>query len=113
MENLEGAICLISLPQSDGKQKIRPVLLLKKFPPFNDYLVCGISSQIHQFVKGFDELLDFQSPEFEMTGLRESSVIRLGFLSMIEKNKIPGVIGRISNQLLHSLLSRLANYLTT
>jgi hypothetical protein len=57
MKNLEGSICLIPLPQADGKHKIRPVLLLKQFSPFNDYLVCGISTQIHQFVDGFDELL--------------------------------------------------------
>ncbi len=50
MKNFEGSICLISIPQADGKQKIRPVLLLKQFPPFNDYLVCGISTQIQQLL---------------------------------------------------------------
>jgi mRNA interferase MazF len=113
MKNLEGAICLIPIPQADGKQKIRPVLLLKQFPPFNDYLVCGISTQIQQFVGGFEELLPYQSPDFGMTGLRESSLIRLGYLSMIEKNKIPGVIGRIPKTLWESLLFRLASFLTT
>jgi mRNA interferase MazF len=111
MKNLEGSICLIPLPQADGKHKIRPVLLLKQFSPFNDYLVCGISTQIHQFVDGFDELLSPQGPEFIMTGLRETSLIRLGYLSMIEGKRIPGTIGRIPKVLLESLLLRLANYL--
>lgn len=111
MRNLEGAICLISLPQADGKQKIRPVLLLKQFPPFSDYLVCGISTQIHLCVNGFDEIIDIHAPESNITGLRETSLVRLGFLAMVEKNKIPGCIGWISNDLRQTLLSRLADYL--
>ena len=111
MKILEGSICLIPLPQTDGKHKIRSVLLLKKFHPFNDYLVCGISTQIHQIVKGFDELLTIGSSEFSITGLRETSFIRLGYLSMVEAKSITGVIGHIPGSSRQSLLLRLANYL--
>jgi hypothetical protein len=41
-----------------------------------------------------------------MTGLRETSLIRLGYLSMIEGKRIPGTIGRIPKVLLESLLLR-------
>jgi hypothetical protein len=40
----EGDIALASLPQADGHIKNRPVLLLRRLPPFDDFLVCGIST---------------------------------------------------------------------
>jgi mRNA interferase MazF len=54
----EGEVVLASLPQADGKTKLRPVLLLRQLPPpYNDYLVCGISTQLRQMIKDFDELI--------------------------------------------------------
>jgi mRNA interferase MazF len=48
----EGDVVLAALPQADGKSKLRPVLLLRQLlPPYNDFLVCGISTQIHQQIK--------------------------------------------------------------
>ena len=40
-----GDIVLGQLQQSDGRYKLR-LLLLRQFPPFGDWLVSGISSQI-------------------------------------------------------------------
>jgi mRNA interferase MazF len=60
----KGDIAKARLQQADGSFKIRPVLLLKQMPPFNDWLVCGISSQLRQFVPNFDILLDFAHPDF-------------------------------------------------
>ncbi len=38
----EGDVVLAALPQADGKSKLRPVLLLRRFPPpHSDFLVCG------------------------------------------------------------------------
>ena len=42
----EGDIVLGQLQQADGRYKLRPMLLLRQFPPFGDWLVSGISSQI-------------------------------------------------------------------
>lgn len=107
----EGEIILANLPQSDGNFKLRPVLVLKQLPGFNDYLVCGISTQLHQLVKDFDELIDEKASHFIQTGLRQSSIIRLGFLAVIPGNKIPGSIGRINTSVHQKLLERLAKYL--
>ena len=107
----EGEIILAPLPQSDGKTKLRPVLLLKQLPRYNDYLVCGISTQLHQIVEDFDELIDKNSTNFVHSGLRQASIIRLGFLSVIPHNKIAGGIGRIDSLLHNNLLKRLADYL--
>ena len=103
----EGEIILANLPQSDGNFKLRPVLLLKQLPGYNDFLVCGISTQLQQLIKDFDELIDEKNNNFYQTGLRQSSIIRLGFLAVISNNKIVGSIGRIHN----NLLERLAKYL--
>jgi mRNA interferase MazF len=54
---MEGDIALASLPQSDGFIKPRPAVLLRQMPPFGDWLVCGISTQLHQRVVGLDELI--------------------------------------------------------
>lgn len=107
----EGDIILTNLPQSDGNIKLRPVLLLKQLPGYYDFLVCGISAQLHQLIQHFDELIDERSSRFIQTGLRQSSIIRLGFLSVLPKNKISGSIGKIDPALHKKLLQRLANFL--
>ncbi len=68
---------LIHLPQADGNTKLRPVLLLKQLPGYNDFLVCGISTQLHHLIQNFDELIDEKSNRSAETGLRQSSIIRL------------------------------------
>lgn len=46
----EGDIVLVDLPQSAGGSKLRPALILKQLPQYNDFLVCGISTQINQYI---------------------------------------------------------------
>ncbi len=43
-----GDICLTALSQADDNIKVRPVLLLSQMPGYNDWLACGISSQIQK-----------------------------------------------------------------
>lgn len=40
-----GDVLLANLPQADGLTKDRPVLCLCSAPPFQDLLVCGITTQ--------------------------------------------------------------------
>jgi mRNA interferase MazF len=108
----EGEIILANLPQLDGSLKLRQVLLLKQLPGYNDFLVCGISTQLHQLINGFDELIEEKNKYFSLTRLRQSSIIRLGFLAVIPGNKIPGSIGRIDFSLHKNLLERFAKHLT-
>ncbi len=75
----EGQIILARLSQANGKIKLRPVLILKQMPKFYDLLVCGISTQLHNYINGFDELLNENDDYFSNTGLLKSSIIRLGF----------------------------------
>ena len=78
-----GDIALAPLPQANGQLKNRPVVLLHQLPPFGDFLVCGISTQLQQCVAGFDERILVNDPEFAATGLKAASLIRLGFLAVL------------------------------
>lgn len=71
-----GNIVLAPLPQADGQVKNRPVLLLRSMPPFGDWLVCGISTQLAQVVIGFDEVIGISKPDFARSGLRSASLIK-------------------------------------
>ena len=106
---VEGDIVLRALQQANGQYKLRPVLLLRQLPGYGDFLTCGLSSQLHQLLPGFGELINPDSTN----GLRVSSVIRLEYLSLLPSGRIQGHMGRIPNTLHADLLQRLADHLTT
>ncbi|MDZ7718647.1 MAG: type II toxin-antitoxin system PemK/MazF family toxin [Balneolaceae bacterium] len=106
-----GDIVLAELQQSDSQRKLRPVLLLKQFPPFDDWLVCGISSQIRHQVTDFDEVILESDDDFSESGLHVESVIRLGFLATLSSKDLPGTIGKIQPARYERLLFRLVNFL--
>lgn len=107
----ESDIILTPIPQADGKIKNRPALYLRELPQFGDLLVCGISSQIHQAVQDFDEIITINDDDFKKSGLVAESVIRLGFLAVLPRKKVIGSIGSISSYRYTVLLKRLSNYL--
>lgn len=109
----EGDIVLIDVPQSGGGSKLRPALILRQLPKYNDFLVCGISSQISQYVKDFDEILNEQDVNFKQTGLRNTSVIRIFFLAVISSQNISGAIGNIPAKLQKDILQRLAKFISS
>jgi len=109
----EGDIILTPLPQADGKEKPRPALLLREMPPFGDFLVCGISSQLHQGVPEFDEWIGTSDEDFVGSGLLISSVIRLSFLAVLPKTRIIGTIGKVSSGRHEAVLHRLSDYLVS
>jgi mRNA interferase MazF len=107
----EGDIGLATLPQADGAIKPRPVLLLRKVPPFDDWLVVGVSSQLQQRVPNFDDVIDSSAPDFAVSGLKSASVFRLGFLSTLPSQRLLGIIGSISGERHRRLLLRLSDFL--
>jgi mRNA interferase MazF len=106
----EGDIALVELPHA-GAIKLRPALILKRLPTFNDYLVCGISTQQHHYIDNFDEIVDESDPLFPGTGLHKSSIIRLSSLAVFSRDKILNSIGKIPPALHQSLLKRLADFI--
>ncbi len=108
----EGDIVLAPVPQADGEVKQRPAVVLREMPRYRDFLVCGVTTQLHQLVAGFDERIDSTDKDFAASGFLQSSVIRLGFLGVIPRRSIAGTIGRISSARHRRLLEALAAYLT-
>lgn len=107
----EADIALTPIPQANGKIKNRPVVLLRQLPPYQDFLVCGISTQLHQEVSDFDNIIAPADSDFSASGLRTRSLIRLGFLAVVPRNKMIGSIGTISSERHQNLLKTLSDYL--
>jgi mRNA interferase MazF len=107
----EGDVLLAPLRQADGKLKDRPVVFLREMPPFQDFLVCGVSTQLHQAVAGFDEIIAPTDADFRTSGLKTPSVVRLGFLAVLPRTHFIGRIGRVSSTRHQHLLTTLADYL--
>lgn len=107
----EGDVILTPLPQADGATKNRPALLLRELPPFGDYLACGISTQLHQAVPEFDEIISKGDADFADSGILSSSVIRLGFLAVLPSQRIVGAIGQVAPDRHARLLRILSKHL--
>lgn len=108
----EADIVLTPLPQANGLVKHRPAILLRQMPGFGDWLVCGVSSQLHQEVAGFDDLVMVGHVDYPKSGLKVPSLIRLGFLAVLPSGRFTAVIGWISEERHQRLLIRLARFLT-
>jgi mRNA interferase MazF len=109
----EGDIALAPLPQADGRIKNRPVVLLRRMPPFGDFLVCGISTQLQQQVAGFDEVITATDREFAASGLKAASVVRLSFLAVLPELALLGKIGALSAVRRQRLLANLSRHLSS
>jgi len=107
----EGDVVLTPVPQADGQIKNRPAILLREMPPFGDLLICGVSTQLHQQVIHFDEIVATTDADFVTSGLKAASLIRLGFLSVVPNRRIIGTIGAISPERHRRLLHNLADHL--
>jgi len=109
----EGDIVLAPFPQADGQIKKRPAVVLRKVPPFDDLLVCGVSTQLRQCVEGFDELILSADSDFKTSGLLQDSVIRLGYLLTLPRKDFIGSIGKISPERHRRLLKQLSEFLVS
>ncbi len=107
----EGDVVLAPIPQADGSVKNRPAIILREMPRYRDFLVCGVSSQLHQEVAGFDQRIGPADSDFAGSGLKVESVIRLGFLTVLPRNQVLGSIGAISPERHALLLRTLSDYL--
>lgn len=108
-----GQIALLPFPFTDlTSSKLRPVLLLCKTPGnFDDWLVCMISSQLHQAQTGFDEIIQTFDEDYSESGLKSSSVFRLSRLAVVEGNLLTGSIGHISHQRAYEIRQRVSRWI--
>ncbi len=103
-----GSIVLARVQQADGRLKTRPVVILNNVPPFSDSIVCAVSSKLKHECSGFDEVIAVNDEDFADSGLKVSSLIRLGIVATIPKSTVIGELGKISATRLQRLRSRLA-----
>ena len=103
---------LIPLLQADETAENRPAVLLRELSPFGDFLASGISTQVHQTVPGFDEIIGPSDVDFAQSGLASELVIRLGFLAVLPRSRILGAIGSIDAGRHTRLLATLSAYLS-
>jgi mRNA interferase MazF len=112
-EKQAGETVIFRFPQTDlVKGKLRPALLLAKLPgEYDDWLTCMISSQVRHCVTGFDEIVQENDADFKQSGLKVTSVIRLGRLAVISGESLIGAIGQISDERLDRVKKHLSNWL--
>lgn len=107
----EGDVALTPLPQADGRVKNRPTIALRRMPGFGDWLVCGVSTQLHREIAGFDDPILADHDDYTASGLKSPSLIRLGFLAVLPESRLLGVIGALAPDRHRRLLERLSGYL--
>ena len=62
----QGDVILTPVPQANGELKDRPAIFLKEMPRYRDLLVCGISTQLHQHIENFDEIISPDDVDFKV-----------------------------------------------
>lgn len=109
----EGQVVLFKFPQTDQPVgKLRPALVLRKLPgPYNDWLICMVSSQVQQQISEFDEMIVEQDFDYKLSGLKKPSIIRIGRLAVVEQAMLLGTIGEIDSARLKRIKSKLAAWL--
>ena len=90
-----GQVVVFRFPQTDLEEgKLRPALLVGKLPgEYDDWFICMISSQTRQYVAGFDEIIQENDTDFGESGLKVTSVIRVGRLAVVSGEILIGAIG--------------------
>jgi mRNA interferase MazF len=86
-----GDIVLLKFPFTDGKTfKRRPALIINDFND-GDLIVCRITSQIYKTKN------DLYIDDWEKSGLKLASVIRVHKIATLEKDMVDFIMGQIDN----------------
>lgn len=111
----EGHIVLFRFPQTNQTVgKLRPALVLRRLPgAYDDWLICMLSSQLSHQIPEFDEVIKEKDVDFEQSGLKSSSLIRICRLAVVNKTVLLGSIGRIGTERLELIKNKLVNWIKT
>jgi mRNA interferase MazF len=108
-----GDVVLADMQQvTGGGLKLRPALVLAMLPgPYQDLLLCGISTQAGSILVDWDERIEPGDSDFPSSGLHYPSVIRLSFLISATRSDVGGTIGYIDPARLTRLRQRISDHL--
>lgn len=109
----ESDVILAPLVQADEELKYRPAIVLREMPmPYRDLLVCGVSTRLDQYMLELDDIISPADVDFASSGLHTESLIRLGFLGVVPRRLMRGMLGSISDERHKRLWQKLVDYLT-
>ena len=98
-----GDIVLLSFPYTDGQSyKKRPALVINDYRD-GDVIVCRITSQIYKSKQ------DILIHDWEKSGLKLPSVIRVHKIATLEKELVEVVIGHIDESLKNKVRNAIGN----
>jgi len=94
----EGQIVLFRFPYADRREaKLRPALVIRQLPgASDDWLISMISSQLSQEVSSFDEIVSKEDSDFNKSGLKFASVIRIGRIAVVHKTIWKAPLARLA-----------------
>jgi mRNA interferase MazF len=94
----EGQVVLFRFPQTDqAAGKLRPAVVLRRLPgPYDDWLICMVSSQLNHATPRFDEVMAETDADFAVSGLKTASVIRICRIAVVDRKVLLGAVGEIS-----------------
>ena len=109
-----GQVVVFRFPQTDLEEgKLRPALLLGKLPgEYDDCLIFMISSQTRQYIAEFDEIIQENDADFGESGLKVTSVIRVGRLAVVSGEILIGAVGQVSSERLSRVKKHLSDWLS-
>ncbi|HEX8465983.1 MAG TPA: type II toxin-antitoxin system PemK/MazF family toxin [Abditibacterium sp.] len=105
-----GDVVLAELPQRNDF-KARPALLLKIAPPYGDFILCGITTQLQNIVTGVDEIIDSSDADFSRSGLKQTSLVRAAYLVTLVPEDVLGKLGEVAPERLARIQRNLARFL--
>ena len=110
----EGQIVLFTFPQTNqGPGRLRPALVLRSLPgPHNDWLICMISTRLHQEVPELDDVVRESAPDFLLTGLKTTSLIRVTRIAIVSADLLHGTVGNLAADRLERIRSRLGRWIS-
>ena len=109
----DGKIALFQFPQTNQvHRQLRPALVLKRLPgPYDDWLVCMISTRLQHKIEGMDEIINPEDHDFKDSGLKSASLFRITRLAVVEKSILQGSIGKISKDRLLRIKTLLSTWM--
>jgi len=109
----EGDIVLFRFAQTNQNiGKLRPALLIKKIrAEYRDWLVCMVSTKIHQIIEDLDVVIHEEDEDFSSTGLKTSSLLRISRIAVVDEAIFEGRLGSIAGRRLRDVKERFSHWM--